>query len=115
MKYKYEIINTRKDGSHFKKIKLPIELSPVEVMLYDMEGFSNPIFIEHINEVLSGKVDFRQHGGNIVDLEIRRDFTTVCNLFPRDKEVECIIETEELLKIIELWIDINRDLLRDFN
>jgi hypothetical protein len=112
MKYEYTINEIRDDGLAFKQIRLPSHLSPVEFMLYDMEGFSRPIFQDVINEVLSGQNNFKQLGGNIVDLEIRRDFTTISNLFARDGVLEeCIIETEELIKIIELWININSHLL----
>jgi|GEM_PF-5917707 len=70
MKYKYSIIDYRDDGLYFKKIKLPAEIAPVEVMLYDMEGFSKTIFSKMLNDVITGKIESTQYGGNIVDLHI---------------------------------------------
>lgn len=79
-----------------------------------MEGFSEAIFYDVINDVLSGKRECAQFGGNIVDLQIRRDYTTVYDLFAGGGVLEeCTIETEELQKIIMLWVSINKELLNN--
>ncbi len=112
MKYMYEIIFN--EGDNFKKLKLPEEISTVEYLLYDMEAFGSPIFLEHIDRVLQGESDSEITGGNICGLEIGRDFSKVTNHFVTgDMQEECIIETEELKKIVELWVEINKPLLQN--
>jgi len=49
-----------------------------------MEGFSRSIFSDVINDVITGKIEPTQYGGNIVDLHIRKDYTTVYNQFASD-------------------------------
>ncbi|UYZ13966.1 hypothetical protein A6764_03015 [Brevibacillus sp. WF146] len=112
MKYSHKIINNAEGD--FKRLKLPEEISTVEYLLHDMEAFRSPIFLESIERVLQGESDFESTGGNICSLEIGRDVAKVTNHFvSEDMLEECIIETEELKKIIELWIEINKSLLQN--
>ncbi|AZU60534.1 hypothetical protein [Neobacillus mesonae] len=111
MKYQYSVVDD--PNSIFRKIKLPDELLVIEFLLFDMESFREPIFIDCLNRVLSGE-SFRECiGGNICSLEVGKVHTKVTNLFITDGMQEsCMIETIALKKIIEIWITENKEVLR---
>ncbi|WP_226671326.1 hypothetical protein [Metabacillus litoralis] len=112
MRYKYSIIEDPK--SEYKKIKLPDELAVIEYLLYDMESFREAIFLENIENVLLGKSTSESTGGNICTLEINKEYTKVINDYVlEDGPTSCMIETEDLKSIIEIWVMENKDVLNN--
>jgi hypothetical protein len=89
--------------------RLPKEIEMVEVFLIcDVEDreFCGAFFLEAIDKVLSGKEQFLVVGGNVCALEIRADFTRVIDTLADDGIGDaCEIETVELKKLIEVWLD----------
>lgn len=110
MKYQYSVVEGI--NSEYKKIKLPNEIFVIEYLLYDMESFREPIFIDYIDKVLHGKSSCECIGGNICDLEVHEVSTRVTNHFVVDGiQKSCTIETAELKNIIEIWITENKEVL----
>lgn len=109
MKYKFSIEET---NNRYKKIILPEELKLIEYVFEDMESFAEPIFLRFIEKVINKDSSYEQISGNICNLEINRDFTTVSAEFvPSEMSNECKIETNELLSLILVWVDINKSQL----
>lgn len=63
-----------------------------------------------IDNVLSGKNEYEELAGNGSRVEIRKDKTQIHELFPSQDEIAewCEIETIELRKLIEIWVNENR-------
>lgn len=94
-------------GSHQVPVmRLPQEIELVTTFLScDVQGAPGEIFfLEHIDLVLQGKESYQEVGGNVCALEIRQDFTRVVDTLA-DEETSCVIETEELRQLIEIWIE----------
>ncbi|AEH48346.1 hypothetical protein [Parageobacillus thermoglucosidasius] len=104
MKYIYSF--EFKNGSLL--INLPDELAPIESLIGDIEscgGDPSP-WLNLIDKVLSGESNFEECTGNSTSLEIQRDVTKVVDNFALDELIDdCIINTEELRKIIVLWAE----------
>lgn len=74
-----------------------------------MESFGEPIFQSFIEKVINEDSNYEEVAGNICSLEINRDFTIVSAEFlPSEVFNECKIETDELLSLILVWVDMNK-------
>ncbi|MCX7572389.1 hypothetical protein OS242_20990 [Tumebacillus sp. DT12] len=109
MKYTYEpeILDM---GDHRRLFfKLPDEIKLVEVFLgieiQSMEG-DGEFFLEAIERVLMETDEIQVVHGNVVALEILKGQTHVVEMLADDGLGNaCYIETEELKKLIYVWLD----------
>lgn len=90
-------------------LRLPKEIALVEVFLgadvQTREG-SGAFFLEALEKVLSGQEEIQRVSGNICALEIRKDRTFVMDMLADDGLGDaCYIETEELKRLIHVWLD----------
>lgn len=111
MKYSYKLRQV--DLAHSRKtlaIDLPVELAVVETFLMsDINQGSKNSFLKAIDRVLNGESEYQEITGNVCCLEIRKNTTKVINVLAEftDENIdsECLIETAELRKLIETWLD----------
>jgi hypothetical protein len=109
VKYQYEMVVLQVGPHQIPRIRVPDEIEMVGIFLgsdvQDREGMGN-FFLEAIENVLSGKEEYDVVSGNVCGLEIRKDCTRVIdNLADDGIGNACLIETEELKKLIEVWLD----------
>ena len=106
MKYPYHMEYLMVGSHQVPVMRLPQEIELVTTFLScDVQGPLGEIFfLEHIDLVLQGKESYQEVGGNVCALEIRQDFTRVVDTLS-DEETPCVIETEELRQLIEIWIE----------
>ena len=103
MKYphEFEVINAKT-----LVIRLPEKIKLVETFLFvDVSAFGDWI-LEEIHKVLNEESDYGEVNGNICGLEIRKEMTTVLDNLAEDGKGEfCEIETVELVRLINTWLD----------
>jgi hypothetical protein len=89
-------------------MRLPKEIELVTTfLLNDVQRPIEGYFLSAIDRVLQGEVPYSEAGGNVCRLEINKDFTRVIDTLAEDgKENECLIETEELRKLIVVWSEL---------
>src|SRR5713101_737094 len=106
MKYPYHMEYLMVGSHQVPVMRLPQEIELVTTFLSsDVQGPLGEIFfLEHIDLVLQGKELYQEVGGNVYALEIRQDITRVVDTLA-DEETSCVIETEELRQLIEIWIE----------
>ena len=111
MKYPYHVEYT-KFGSPI--MQLPKEVELVTTFLFnDVDGSIQEYYLSAIDRVLQGKVAYSEAGGNIYRLEIKKDFARVIDTLADDQTMNaCIIETEELKNLIEVWCSLSNMLKR---
>ncbi|MGG2015348.1 hypothetical protein [Bacillus sp. S10(2024)] len=111
MKYQYnfEVLNNRK-----LVMRLPQEIKLVETFLgIEVSAFGDWI-LEDIHSVLNGEKDYGEVNGNICGLEIRRDTTIVLDNLAEDGKGEfCEIETVELVHLIIIWLDKQKEFKKE--
>ncbi len=83
----------------------------IEYMIDDMQSFASPIFYEHFEKVLDGSSQKESTGGNMVYVEIGKNFTEIGMGFTDDVQAKCF-NTFALMAIIKEWIHLNTDLFR---
>ncbi|QGM30573.1 hypothetical protein [Psychrobacillus sp. FSL K6-2843] len=99
---KYEI--TFKEYERSIEVEVPHAISAVAILLMgDVQSNSQP-WLKLINKVLRGESNYEECTGNNCTLEINQDITKILDNFSEEED-ECIIETNELVKIIELWTE----------
>lgn len=99
---KYEIIFKENEGGI--EVKVPQVISPVAILLMgDVQSNSQP-WLKLIHMVLSRESNYEECTGNNCTLEINQDITKIIDNYSEEEE-ECLIETKELEKIIELWTE----------
>ncbi len=111
MKYPYHV-----EYSEFGSpiLRLPEEIGLVTAFLFSdvqQRSISQDFFLEEIDRVLKGEIPSSEVGGNMCDLEIKKDFTTVIDALSDDEsnpENRCVIETEELKNLILVWHQLRR-------
>ena len=107
MKYPYSVIS----GTNQRLIMLlpkEIELVTGFLLTEIRQPLERNNFMQGINLVLQDKVSYWVVGGNVYKLEIRKDFTRVVDTLA-EEETTCIIETEELKQLMEVWIEITKE------
>ncbi|SDZ24086.1 hypothetical protein [Bacillus sp. 166amftsu] len=99
--YSFEVLKNRK-----LVMRLPQEIKLVETFLgVEVSAFGDWI-LEGIHSVLNGEKDCIVVNGNICGIEIRKDTTTVLDNLAEDGKGEfCEIETIELVDLIHIWLD----------
>lgn len=98
---KYEISFKKNDKG--LEVNVPSCISSVAILLMgDIQSNGDP-WINLIHKVLKGESSYEECTGNNCTLEIKKDITKIIDNYSEDEE-ECIIETIELKKIIELWV-----------
>ena len=97
-------------------MRLPKEIELVGTFVYvEVSAFGDWI-LEEIHSVLNGEKDYGEVNGNICGLEIRKDTTTVLdNLAEDDKGTFCEIETIELVNLIHIWLDKQKEFKKKKN
>lgn len=110
MKYPYHIEIAGNEYVRAVVMRLPQEIGMVEqFLLSDVQGrggWGEDLFIGAIEKVLTGEEEYQEVGGNVCVLEIRKDFTRVIDSLADDGIGHaCYIETEELKKLILVWLD----------
>jgi len=102
MKY-YYCIDYNELGSPIMRLPKEIELVTI-FLLCDVLLPIQEHYISAIDSVLQSKLPCSEIGGNVCRLEIRKDFTRIVDTLAEDKtENDCVIETKELRKLIEVW------------
>jgi hypothetical protein len=96
-------------------VRLPEEIMLASLFLFcDVQGSLYNVFsLEEINSVLQGEIPTSEIGGNMCGLKIEKDYTTIINMLAEDEEDPksmCVIETEELKKLILFWIDLKKSI-----
>ncbi|RDU38845.1 hypothetical protein DRW41_04615 [Neobacillus piezotolerans] len=109
MDYKYDF--SIKQVGKWRMFRFSEENSLIEYMFDDMQSFSSPIFYEYFNKVLDGSSEKESIGGNMVYLEIGKNFTNIGLGFTDEVQAECF-NTVDLKSIIMKWIDLNKELFR---
>lgn len=100
MKYKI----TFKENERGIEVEVPHAISAVAILLMgDVQSKSQP-WLKLINKVLTGESNYEECTGNNCTLEINQDITKILDNYSEEED-ECIIETNELEKIIELWTE----------
>lgn len=110
MKYTYHFEST-KNGSLV--MQLPPEISLVTTFLFsDVQWSNGQYYLSRIDPVLEGKIPEWTETGNVCELEIGPDFTTIIDTLAEDEdpESECVIETSELRELIVIWMDTTKHL-----
>lgn len=111
MKYKYtfEVLD-----DEILIMRVPKEIKLVGTFLYvEVSAFGDWI-LEEIHSVLNGEKDYGEVNGNICGLEIRRDTTIVLDNLAEDGKGEfCEIETVELVHLINIWLDKQKEFKRE--
>ncbi|NRR17596.1 hypothetical protein [Bacillus pacificus] len=95
-------------------MKLPKEIELVGTFLYvEVSAFGDWI-LDEINSVLNNEKNYGVVNGNICGLEIRRSTTTVLDNLAEDGKGEfCEIETDELLNLIHIWIEKQKEFKKE--
>jgi hypothetical protein len=97
---KYEI--KFRENERSIEVDVPDAISAVAILLMgDVQSNSQP-WLKLINKVLSGESNYEECTGNNCTLEIHQEMTTIFDNYSEEESV-CVIETNELKKIIELW------------
>ncbi|GHO72403.1 hypothetical protein KSD_01740 [Ktedonobacter sp. SOSP1-85] len=115
MKYEYHFESTP-NGSLV--MQLPAEISLVTTFLFsDVQWSNGEHYLSRIDPVLEGKIPEWTETGNVCELEIRPDFTTILDILAEDDdpESECVIETSELRELIVIWMDATKPLVTPQN
>ena len=109
--YSFEVLNSR----HLV-MRLPQEIKLVETFLgIEVSAFGDWI-LEEIHNVLNGEKNYVVVNGNIYGLEIRNDTTTVLDNLAEDGKGEyCEIETMDLVELIHIWLDKQKEYKKDKN
>lgn len=107
--YSFEVLN-----SSDLVMRLPQEIKLVETFLgIEVSAFGDWI-LEEIHSVLNGEKNYVVVNGNICDLEIRNDTTTVLDNLAEDGKGEyCEIETMELVELIHIWLNKRKEYKKD--
>ncbi|CAM4224141.1 hypothetical protein BAMA_18775 [Bacillus manliponensis] len=97
-------------------MRLPQEIKLIETFLgVEVSAFGDWI-LEEIHSVLNGKENYVVVNGNICGLKIRKDTTTVLDNLAEDGKGEfCEIETVELLHLIHIWLDKQKEFKKEKN
>ncbi len=106
MKYSYEFEDRVLKNGNIQRKTLLIHLDPKLDMVSsflesDIQGGSVQYVLDNIDKVLSGELDHMEMTGNLCDVNIYKDKTTIENLFNEDEYSE--IETIELREFVVLW------------
>lgn len=89
------------------EVEVPHVISAVAILLMgDVQSNSQP-WLKLINKVLKGESKYEEGTGNNCTLEINYNVTRIIDNYSEEDE-ECVIETSELKKIIELWAEKNK-------
>lgn len=109
MKYVYKPEVLSNGYTEVFVFRLPREIALVEVFLgsdvQTREG-SGEFFLKALDQVISGQEETLLVSGNICALEIHKDRTHVMDMLADDGLGDaCWIETEELKKLILIWLD----------
>lgn len=107
MKYKYEKrVLELQNGKKILLFDLPKEIELVEVLLSsDIQGHDIGIR-DAIDDVVRGKEKFKEIVGNVCMLQIGKYKTIVTDALADDSVGNaCVIETAELRKLIDIWLD----------
>ncbi|EOP09758.1 hypothetical protein [Bacillus sp. WC2507] len=109
--YSFEVLNSR----HLV-MRLPQEIKLVETFLgIEVSAFGDWI-LKEIQSVLNGEKNYVVVNGNIYGLEIRNDTTTVLDNLAEDGKGEyCEIETMDLVELIHIWLDKQKEYKKDKN
>ncbi|OFD35940.1 hypothetical protein BWGOE3_34930 [Bacillus mycoides] len=109
--YSFEVLTNGK-----LVMRLPQESKLIETFLgVEVSAFGDWI-LEEIHIVLNGEKDCVVVNGNICGLEIRKDTTTVLDNFAEDGKGEfCEIETVELVDLIHIWLDKQKEFKKGKN
>ena len=105
MKYTYQIEQTQ-SGSPVMQLQ-PENPLLTTFLFSDVQWSNGPHYLSRIDPVLEGKIPEWTETGNVCELEIRPDFTTVTDVLAEDEDPEstCVIETSELRELIVIWMD----------
>jgi hypothetical protein len=106
MKYPYHIDYT-KFGSPI--MRLPKEIELVTTFLFsDVQGpLGRSFFLAEMDRVLRREVPYSEIAGNVCGLKIKKEWTQVIDMLADDGIGHgCMIETEELKKLIEVWCEV---------
>jgi hypothetical protein len=106
MKYNFsiEIIKTSY-GNEILVMKLPDELSTVASYISNISKDYGDWFLEGFELVLSGREKYQERDGEFLGSRIEKDFTYIYDMFGGEFE-KCTIETIELKRLIEAWLDV---------
>ena len=109
--YSFEVLNSRN-----LVMRLPQEIKLVETFLgIEVSAFGDWI-LKEIQSVLNGEKNYVVVNGNIYGLEIRNDTTTVLDNLAEDGKGEyCEIETMDLVELIHIWLDKQKEYKKDKN
>ncbi|GIP37796.1 antitoxin [Paenibacillus sp. J31TS4] len=111
MSYSYRIETIEQQGRRLLVMRLPEELALVEMFLYtdvqSGEG-SGPWVLGAIDRVLAGQSAQEEVAGNVCALVIGPEWTTVVDQLAEDEEADCRIETPELKRLLEIWLEEQR-------
>ena len=109
--YSFEVLKSR----HLV-MRLPQEIKLVETFLgIEVSAFGDWI-LKEIQSVLNGEKNYVVVNGNIYGLEIRNDTTTVLDNLAEDGKGEyCEIETMDLVELIHIWLDKQKEYKKDKN
>lgn len=109
--YSFEVLN-----SSDLVMRLPQEIKLVETFLgIEVSAFGDWI-LKEIQSVLNGEKNYVVVNGNIYGLEIRNDTTTVLDNLAEDGKGEyCEIETMDLVELIHIWLDKQKEYKKDKN
>lgn len=113
MKYKYKFDEiVFKSGNKARIIIMEDEKFGMvaQFLMSDIQGGDAQYVFSAIDNVLSGKSEYEELTGNGSRVEIRKDKTQIHELFPSQDEIAewCEIETIELIKLIKIWVNENR-------
>lgn len=74
-------------------------------LMSDVQGHPDYV-MEILDDVLNDKSEYEEFNGNVCGLEIKKEKTTVYNNLADDGMGNwCEIETEELRKLVDVWIN----------
>ncbi|AAP07908.1 TPA: type II toxin-antitoxin system toxin [Bacillus thuringiensis] len=109
--YSFEVLTNGK-----LVMRLPQEIKLMETFLgVEVSAFGDWI-LEEIHSVLNGKENYVVVNGNICGLEIRKDTTTVLDNLAEDGKGDfCEIETIELVDLIHIWQDKQKEFKKGKN
>ncbi len=103
MKYQYKFESVEMDnGSKLLVMRVDQSIYMVSSFLFsDIQGGSVQYVLDNIDKVLNGELEHMEMTGNLCDVNIYKDKTTIKNLFDEDEYSE--IETTELREFVVLW------------